>query len=138
MNKYVREFIKRGLMCCWGGPIVLAIVWVCIDNGSTIKDISLFDASISIISITILAFIVAGISMVYQIEKLPIAMAGLIQFFVIYIVYLVVYLLNGWFDTSVIFPYTIIFIFTFIVIWLIIYLTVRNNVNRLNKHIEKD
>ena len=137
MNKYIKEFLKRGLMCCWGGPIILAIVWLCINNGNVAKDISLYDASISIISVTILAFVVAGISMIYQVESLPIAMAGLIQFAVIYIAYLTTYLLNNWFDTSIILPFTIIFIITFIVIWIIIYSIVKNNVNKLNNRIEK-
>ena len=138
MNKYVKEFLKRGVMCCWGGPIVLAIVWLCISGGNIAKDISLYDASISIISVTILAFVVAGISMIYQIESLPIVIAGLIQFVVIYVAYLVVYLLNNWFDISIIVPYTIIFIPTFIIIWIIVYFVVKNNVNKLNKHIENN
>lgn len=138
MNKYIKEFIKRGLMCCWGGPVILAIVWLCISGSDVAKDISLYDASISVISVMILAFVVAGISTIYQVEKLPIAMAGLIQFFVIYVAYLAVYLLNNWFDVSIIIPYTIIFILTFIVIWAIIYFVVKNNVNKLNSRIEKN
>lgn len=138
MNKYVKEFLRRGMMCCWGGPIVLAIVWLCISGGNIAKDISLYDASISIISVTILAFVVAGISMIYQVESLPIVIAGLIQFVVIYVAYLVVYLLNNWFDISIIVPYTIIFILTFIIIWIIVYFVVKNNVNKLNKHIENN
>ena len=132
MNKNVREFIKRGLMFCWGGPIVLAVVWLILNTNDVASQINLYKASISIISVTILAFIVAGMSTIYQIESLPITIAGIIQCFVIYFTYLVVYLLNGWINKSIIIPFTIIFIITFVVIWLCVYLSIRKNVNRLN------
>lgn len=132
MNKNVREFIKRGLMFCWGGPIVLAVVWLILNTNDVASQINLYKASISIISVTILAFIVAGMSTIYQIESLPITIAGIIQCFVIYFTYLVVYLLNGWINKSIIIPFTIIFIITFVVIWLCVYLAIRKNVNRLN------
>ena len=132
MNKNVKEFIKRGLMFCWGGPIVLAIVWLFINKGDIASQISLYKASISVISVTILAFIVAGISTIYQIESLPITIAGLVQCLVIYLTYLVVYLLNGWINKSIIKPFTIIFVISFIVIWLCIYLVIRKNVNNIN------
>lgn len=38
----------------------------------------------------------AGVSIVYQIENLPKAFAGLLQAAVLYIDYLGFYLLNGW------------------------------------------
>ena len=132
MNKNVKEFIKRGLMFCWGGPIVLAIVWLFINKGDIASQISLYKASISVISVTILAFIVAGISIIYQIESLPITIAGIIQCFVIYFTYLIVYLLNGWINKSIIIPFTIIFVISFIIIWICIYLVIRKNVNNIN------
>ena len=135
MNKNVKEFIKRGLLFCWGGPIILAIVWLFINKGDIASQISLYKASISIISVTILAFVVAGISTIYQIESLPIVIAGLIQCLVIYLTYLVVYLLNGWIIKSIIIPFTIIFVSSFIVIWICIYLVTRKNVNNINNKI---
>lgn len=135
MNKNVKEFIKRGLMACWGGPIILAVVWLFIDNGNITSQISLYKASVSVISVTILAFVVAGISTIYQIESLPLAIAGLIQCLVIYLTYLVVYLLNGWINKTIIMPFTIIFAATFIIIWICIYLVIRKNVNNINNKI---
>ena len=138
MNKNVKEFIKRGLMFCWGGPVILAIVWLCINNSGIANNICLHDASVSIISTMILAFVVAGISMIYQIEKLPIVTAGLIHFAVIYVAYLAVYLLNNWFDKSIILIFTIIFVLVFIVIWLVVYFVINKKVNKLNKCINDD
>lgn len=138
MKKSIKEFLKRGLMCCWGGPLILSIVWLCISGNNISNEINLYDASISIITVTILAFVVAGISAIYQIENIPIVMAGLIQFIVIYFAYLIVYLINGWLDTSIIWIYTLIFVLTFIVIWIIIYNFVKRNVNKINSHIQKN
>lgn len=135
MNKYLKEFIKRGLMCCFGGPLILAIVWLCLYSGDVANSISLCDAGIAIISVTVLAFMVAGISMIYQIEKLPIVIAGLIQFSVIYFSYLVTYLINGWLESSIIWIFTIIFVGSFIVIWIVIYLLVNRNVKKINNKI---
>lgn len=135
MNKNVKEFIKRGLISCWGGPIILAIVWLFINKGDIASQISLYKASISIISVTILAFVVAGISTIYQIESLPVGIAGLIQCLVIYLTYLIVYLLNGWINKTIIMPFTIIFAVTFIIIWICIYLVIRKNVNNINNRI---
>ena len=27
--KYIREFLKRGFVAAWGGPVVLAIIFLC-------------------------------------------------------------------------------------------------------------
>ena len=114
---------------------VLCCVWLFINKGEIASQISLYKASISIISVTILAFVVAGISTIYQIESLPIVIAGLIQCLVIYLTYLVVYLLNGWINKSIIIPFTIIFVSSFIVIWICIYLVTRKKVNNINNKI---
>lgn len=135
MKTFIKEFIKRGLISCFGGPIILAIVWLFIHNGNIVSQISLYNASISIISVTILAFIVAGISAIYQIESLPLTIAGLIQCLVIYLTYLVVYLLNGWINSTIIIPFTVIFVVSFIVIWICIYFLIRKSVNNINNKI---
>ena len=135
MNSNVKSFIIRGVMFCWGGPFVLAIVWIILNAFNVASEISLLQASISIITITILAFIVAGITTIYQLENIPIATLALIQCGVIYITYLAVYLINGWLSISEILTFTIIFMICFAIIWLIIYLVTRNSVSKLNKKI---
>lgn len=30
MNKYVKEFCKRGAMFAWGGPAIIAIIYACL------------------------------------------------------------------------------------------------------------
>ena len=137
MNKYLKKFILRGMLFCWGGPLIVAIVWLCLSKYDVATDISLLQASISVISVTVLAFVVAGVTVIYEIESLPKVIAGLIQCLVLYISYLTVYLLNNWIDKSLVLLFTGIFITSFIVIWVIVYLLVNKNVNKLNKHIVK-
>ena len=135
MNKYVKEFLLRGTLCCFGGPLILAIVWIFIARSGAAAQIDLLKASISVISVTVLAFLVSGITVVYRIESLPVMMAGLIQCLVLYVSYLSVYLINGWIDKEILTSFTVIFLAAFVTIWLVIYLLVRRSVSRLNRKI---
>lgn len=83
-----------------------------------------------------MAFIAAGISIVYQIETLPKSMAALIQMAVLYVDYMGIYLLNGWLPVDKIGMFTLIFIAGFAVIWLIIYMSIRMKVNRINQKMQ--
>lgn len=115
----MKEFIKRGLLAAWGGPVVLSIIFLCIGKG----DITLADAAKGILSITALAFIAGGITTVYQIERLPLFPALLIHGLVLYVSYLTVYLLNGWLAEGVIplVVFSVCFILGYALIWVFIY-----------------
>ena len=90
---------------------------------------------LGIISTTVMAFIAAGVSVVYQIESLPKAFAGLIQAAVLYIDYLGIYLLNGWIPLNRVWIFTIIFFAGFIIIWLAIYVPIKLKVNKINRNL---
>lgn len=49
-----------------------------------------------IVTVTLLAFIAAGIGVVYQIERLPLLSATAIHAGALYLDYLLIYLLNNW------------------------------------------
>lgn len=66
----------------------------------------------------------AGVSIVYQIENLPKAFAGLLQAAVLYIDYLGFYLLNGWIPLNQIWFFTVIFVVGFAAIWFSIYIPI--------------
>ena len=126
----MKEFFKRGFVSAWGGPVVLAIIFLCIGNG----DITLADAAKGILSITALAFIAGGITTVYQIEKLALFPAILIHGLVLYGTYLAVYLLNGWLAKG--FPiliFSICFVAGYALIWLIIFCTTRKKAAMLTQ-----
>ena len=136
MKKHVMAFCKRGLIAAWGGPVIMAIIWLCLKASGVMETLTVDQVVLGIISTTVMAFIAAGISIVYQIETLPKSMAALIQMAVLYIDYMGIYLLNGWLPVERIGTFTLIFIAAFAVIWLIIYLSIRMKVNRINQKMQ--
>lgn len=136
MKKHVIDFCKRGMVAAWSGPVIMAIVWLCLKASGVVETLTVDQVVIGIISTTIMVFIAAGISIVYQIETLPKSIAALIQMAVLYIDYMGIYLLNGWLPIEKIGIFTLIFIAAFAVIWLIIYLTIRMKVNRINQKMQ--
>lgn len=135
MKKYTIEFLKRGLLFSAGGPIVLAIVYACLGAAGAVTAFSPTEVSSGIFSTVLMAFIAAGITVVYQIEELPLAMKILIHGGVLYLDYLVMYLLNSWIPRNMtgIGIFTAIFVVGYAVIWLLIYLSIRSKTEHINK-----
>ena len=123
-------------MWAWVGPVIMAIVWIALHGAGVITSLTVNQVVLGIFTMTVMAFIAAGISIVYQIETLPKAFAGLIQAAVLYIDYLGFYLINGWIPVSKIWIFTLIFVGCFTVIWFIIYITVKLKVDKMNKTME--
>ena len=138
MKQYGREFLKRGMLFCWGGPAVVAFVWLCLGRGGEITALSVEEAVLGVYSSILLAFVAAGITVVYQIEQLPKLMAGLIHLGVLYADYLTVYLLNGWIELRVVAAFTGIFVAAFTLIWSGVYLATRRNVERMNRLVKEE
>ncbi|MBQ9209107.1 MAG: DUF3021 domain-containing protein [Oscillospiraceae bacterium] len=133
MKKSIKDFIKRGLVAAWGGPVIMAVVWAVLKSSGVVETLTVDEVVLGIISTTVMAFISAGVSVVYQIESLPKAFAGLIQAAVLYIDYLGIYLLNGWIPLNRVWIFTIIFFAVFIIIWLSIYIPIKLKVNKMNR-----
>ena len=136
MKKYVLEFVKRGLMAAAGGPVILAIIYGCLGMTGTVTAIAPVEASLGILSITLMAFIAAGITMIYQVESLPLPSAILIHAGVLYLDYLLVYLLNSWLPGNAIGLFSVIFFAGFALIWLVIYLCIRAKTKKLNERMK--
>ena len=139
MKKYSLEFVKRGLMAAWGGPVILAIIYACLGKSGVLIALTPREVATGVLSITLMAFIVAGISMIYQVEELPLAVAILIHAGVLYLDYLLVYLLNRWMPRNGqgIGVFTAIFAAGYGLVWLIIYLSIRAKTRKLNEKIRK-
>ena len=135
MRKNIKDFFKRGLLAAWGGPVILAIVWAVLKSSEVVEMLTVDQVVLGIISTTVMAFIAAGVSVVYQIESLPKAFAGLIQAAVLSIDYLGIYLLNGWIPLNRVWIFTIIFFAGFIIIWLAIYVPIKLKVNKINRNL---
>ena len=74
MKKFWKEFLFRGLLCASGGPIVLAVIYGILGVTGSAEQLSVTEVSRGILSITLLAFIAAGMTAVYQMEQLPLPM----------------------------------------------------------------
>lgn len=137
MKTFWIHFLKRGSQFAWGGPLIICIVWACLKAAGVIETIAVDTVILAVLSSLVMAFVAAGISVVYQMEQLPTGMAALIQLAVLYADYLLIYLLNGWMPLRAVGIFTAAFIAGFAVIWAIIYLTVRHSVKKLNTDFDK-
>jgi hypothetical protein len=88
-----------------------------------------------IVTITLLAFIAAGMTAIYQMEQLPLPTMILLHGGALYLAYILTYLLNGWLlnQLTSILIFTGIFIASYALIWLIIYCVERSKAEKLNK-----
>lgn len=135
MKKFLKEFLFRGLICASGGPIVLAIIYAILGATSTVEYLTPNEVCKGILTITLLAFIAAGMTAIYQMEQLPLPTMILLHGGGLYIAYILTYLLNGWLQNSLI-PiaiFTGIFIAGYALIWLIIYCIEKAKAEKLNK-----
>ena len=135
MRKFVLEFLRRGFAACGMGPIILAILYLILQQTAAVETLTVNQVCIGIFSITTLAFIAGGMNAIYQIERLPLMVAILIHGGVFYVSYLGTYLLNDWLDWGVmpIIVFSTIFVVGYVVIWVIIYSITKSRTERLNE-----
>ena len=135
MKKMVLEFFHRGLVACGFGPIVLAVIYLILQKSGAMQTLSVNQVCLGIFSLSGLAFIVGGMNIIYQFERLPLMLAILIHGVVLYFSYLGTFLINGWLDfgRTPIFIFTGIFILGYLAIWAIIYTLTIRNTRKLNK-----
>ena len=135
MKKYVLEFIKRGLMAASGGPIILAIIYGILGATGKATSFTPNEVCMGTLTITLMAFVAAGISIVYQMEQLPLASAIAIHAGVLYLDYLAMYLLNSWIprDWTGIGIFTAIFAVGYGLVWVCIYFGIKAKTDRINR-----
>ena len=135
MKKNILEFLRRGLVACGFGPIVLAVLYLILQRQAAIETLTVNEVCLGIFSLSALAFIAGGMNVIYQIERLPLMVAILIHGGVLYISYLLTYLLNGWLEWGItpILVFTGIFVLGYLAVWAVIYSVTRRNTERLNE-----
>ena len=139
MKKLILEFLRRGLIACGFGPLVLAIVYLILQQYCDVQTLSVNDVCLGILSLSTLAFIAGGLNVLYQIERLPLMAAIFIHGIVLYISYLITYLINSWLEwgiTPILF-FSAIFVLGYIVIWTIIISITKKNTAKLNEMLKK-
>lgn len=134
MKKFMSEFLRRGLIACGFGSILLAILYLILEQTAAIETLTVTQVCTGIFSITTLAFIAGGLNALYQLERLPLMPAILIHGIVLYASYLGTYLLNDWLDWGMfpIITFSVIFVIGYLVIWAIIYTIISRNTKKLN------
>lgn len=131
----VRDFFLRGLLFGGFGPVIGGIVYLILHF--TLQDLTLTGLQVFtvIISTYLLAFVHAGASVFNQIESWPLAKSTLCHFGVLYVAYILCYVINSWipFEPLVLGIFTAIFAVGYAVIWLVVYVSIRVTVKRLNR-----
>ena len=135
MKKHALEFVHRGFVACWGGPVILAIIYAVLGSTGAVTALAPAEVAKEILSITVMAFIAAGITSVYQIERLPLFFAILLHGVALYLDYLIVYLVNGWLarGSAPFLIFTAVFIAGYAVIWACIYFFTRRQTQKINR-----
>ena len=134
MKRFVLEFLRRGIISCGIGPIVLAILYLIASTSSSTDNVTVNQVCIGIFSTSALAFIAGGLNALYQFERIPLMLAILIHGSILYVSYLGTYLINDWLDRGIItiIVFTAIFVLGYIIIWAIVYLIVRKSTKKIN------
>lgn len=134
IKKYYKDFLMRGLTVMGGGPIVLAIIYTILELCGVEVILNGYQVALGIITITVLAFVAAGVTVVYQIEELPLVKAIALHGIVLYIAYAVVFLVNGWLKEGYIpfLVFTVIFIVGYFAVWGIVYLVIKKSTEKIN------
>ena len=139
MKKHVLEFVRRGFVA-WGfGPVILAVLYLILQQQGLVQMLTVKQVCVGIFSLSALAFVAGGMNAVYRIEQLPLMVAVLIHGGVLYISYLVTYLINGWLEWGItpILVFTGIFVLVYLVIWAVIFSVIRRNTARVNEMLKK-
>lgn len=139
MKQFSLEFLRRGLVACGFGPVVLAILYLILQKSAGLETLTVKEVCTGIISLTALAFIAGGMNAIYQMERLPLMAAILIHGCVLYLGYLVTYLVNDWleFGTTPILVFSGIFVVGYLAIWAIIYCIIKRRTARLNEMLKQ-
>ena len=138
MNRYLKDFLHRGLIFGGFGPIVTAIVFMCISLADGSFSLTANQILLATVSSYLLAFIQAGVTVFNQIEHWSTVKSLLCHFVTLYAAYSVCYVVNSWipFEPMVLVIFSAVFAVLFFVIWTIVYLSVRATSKRFNSQLK--
>ena len=139
MKRFWKEFLLRGLVACGFGPMILAIIYGILGAVGVVQNLTPEEVCKGILSITLMAFIAAGMTAVYQFEEIPLFLAILTHGVALYLDYLMIYLVNGWIAQGItpLVVFTLIFVGGYALTWFVIYMLTRKGANRINRMLSK-
>ena len=134
MNKYVKEFLHRGLMFGGFGPIIFGIIIFIVSKTTENFILEAGEVFIGIVSIYLLAFVHAGASVFNQIEHWPIGKSLLCHLSTLYVAYSLCYVINTWipFEPKMLLLFTAIFMIIYFVVWCVVYFTIKATSKNFN------
>ena len=134
MNKYLKEFFRRGLMFGGFGPLVAGIIYFVVSKISPSFFLNGTEVFCAILSTYILAFLQAGASVFNQIENWSLMKSLLCHFSTLFVAYTSCYLLNSWipFDYRVILIFIGIFVAVYFTVWSIVCFSIKATSRKLN------
>ena len=133
MRQVIREFFRRGLVACGFGPLILAVVYLILQQAG-LQTLTVYEVCVGILSLWGLAFLAGGMNVVYQIERLPLMGAILIHGMALYLGYLATYLVNDWlaWGMTPVLVFTAIFVLGYLAVWAVIYTVTKQNTEQVN------
>ena len=139
MKGHLAEFFRRGLAACGFGPMILAVIYLILQQSAVVETLTVNEVCLGIFSLSALAFTAGGMNTIYQIERLPLMVAILIHGSVLYLSYLAAYLINGWLDwgAAPILVFSGIFVLGYLGIWAVIYAITKRNTAQINEQLKK-
>ncbi len=138
MKKHTSDFMRRGVVGGFFGPIVLAIIYGILGRCGVIVTMTPDEVALGFLTVSLMAFLAGGITVVYQIEQLPLPIAILLHAVVLYIDYIGIYLLNGWLQRALvpILIFTGCFVVGFAIIWLFVYAINKRSIDHINQQMQ--
>ena len=139
MKTFVKEFFKRGLIAFGFGPFVMAIVYICLSFSGIEDTLSLGEIAKQVLLVSLMAFIAGGMTAIYFVERLALPIAIAIHAVVLYLDYILIYLVNGWLNNSIvpIIVFSVMFALGFALIWGIVYIVTKNSTKRMNEKLKR-
>ena len=130
--KHIKDFVMRGLMASVGGPVILALVY----RSLPAQTLRVQEVCLGILTSALMAFIAGGVSVLYDLEKLPLLAATFLHAAVLFADYILIYLLNGWIKPAQILLFTGIFFGGYFAVWLLVWQIIRMRVKRINRRMQ--
>ncbi|MBQ3602713.1 MAG: DUF3021 domain-containing protein [Clostridia bacterium] len=136
MNKYLKNFLFRGLIFGGFGPIVVTVVIFIISLFESVS-LNATEMLIAVVSGYLLAFIQAGSTVFNQIEHWAVLKSVGVHFLTLYLTYSTCYLINSWipFEPGVLLVFTLIFAVVYAVVYITVYTVVKKTAKQLNNQI---
>lgn len=139
MRRNLLEFLRRGVVSCGIGPVVLAVIYLILEASGVSQELTAARVAVGIFSLSALAFVAGGMNFLYRIERVPLMAAVSIHGGVLYVCYLGTYLINGWLAWGMIpiIVFTAIFAVGYLIIWAAVYGMVKSRTERINFLLKK-